>query len=212
MREALTRHTLIGATAAILFVFTGQLGAQPSEPPRQPEASSRSLVFDLGMLMTTIRPVPAQAARVQEHDLGAVFGFSYRFSRFAQVGLALGLEGNDTSGSNDLLIVPMSMHAGVMTPAYRAGRSFAVSADAALGLEYVVAHRSNSGFGGCVGSGCYTEHLDLSSGPFAEVGMRGYFGRGDEIRLGMGIHYRVFKSSSDFAGRVTVTFAVELQR
>jgi hypothetical protein len=164
------------------------------------------------MLMTTIRPESARAASVHEHDLGAVFGFSYRFARFAQAGLTLGLEGNDTSGSNDLLIVPMSLHAGVMTPAYRAGSSLAISADAAVGWEYVAATRSNSGLGGCEGSGCYGYGVDLSSGPFAETGMRMYFGGGDEIKLGAGVHYRIFRSSSDFASRLTVTFSVDWAR
>jgi hypothetical protein len=182
---------------------------QRATPGRPLQSSQRSLVVDFGMLMTTIRPVAAQSAEIKEHDLGAFLGFSMRFARFAQVGCTIAFEGNDTSGVNDLLVMPLSIHAGIMTPSARLGDSLSLSADAALGIEYVVANRSDAGGGPCIG--CYYYDVDLSSGAFGEVGMRATFGRGN-TRVGFGVHYRFFTDSSDFAGRVTAGLTVVVDR
>ncbi len=182
-------------------------------PAATHEADDRSLVVDLGLLVTSLRPATAAAESVHEHDLGMALGFSYRFARYAQVGFSMGFEGNDTSGVNDLLIMPLSVHAGLMTPAYRLGDSFAVSLDSAVGWEYVSASRSNYGPGGCIGSGCYSRSLDLASGPFVEGGLRGYLGGTQSaMRLGFGLHYRVFGDSADFAGRITATASLDWRR
>jgi hypothetical protein len=212
MRSQLTYRGARRLAAGLTLACTQLLGAQPDARPPQPQTASRSLVVDFGLLVTSIRPEAATTAAVHERDLGGLLGFSYRFARYAQIGFTMGFEGNDTSGVNDLLIMPLSLHAGLMTPTYRVGGSFGVSLDAALGWEYVSADRTNYGPGGCIGSGCYHDDLPFASGPFVEGGLRGYFGSGNAIKLGFGVHYRIFGSTADFANRVTATASLDWER
>jgi hypothetical protein len=203
MQRRVTVSFVTPVAAVAWFLFAPPAEAQPAVQRSGPELRA---VFDVGLIVTSIRPIPAAREGVHENDLGAVFAFSYRLTPIVQAGMAMVLEGNDTTGVNDLLIAPFSAHLGVMSPTVWLGDSIGASADAAAGLELVLANRSDNGGGPCIG--CYNYPVDLSSGPFVETGLRLYFGKGKQVVPGVGVHYRVFKSSADFANRLTFTFSV----